>query len=338
MKEELLNLVAIFSSGLTMFENNQYIPKIRDYFVEYILECKSDSSIDDVLKYEFTKKDLINSTIYYIQRNDNVRSKSAIDDYLIAVNRFFAETIFEKYPNQNLITIRPFTILCKDVEQGLLDQQIYLEDRQTSPAINEEQYNFILKHINEDNEASYKTKQIHIIIKLTLLYGLSPDRIINMKRNNYLHDERVLEIVYSANPYRSLKLDVPYKVHKLIEDFLKNTSSERLEHDNFFVNRNGKPIKHDFPTGYLKLLKERFFTLYPIEAEVRNPFTPTGLAKFAITRMILNGINPSVISDLTGYMGDIISDCQNKVNEMKELNRNRYINHMIRGIQTYEEI
>jgi len=43
VKEELLNLVAIFSSGLTMFENNQYIPKIRDYFVEYILQCKSDS-------------------------------------------------------------------------------------------------------------------------------------------------------------------------------------------------------------------------------------------------------------------------------------------------------
>lgn len=336
MKEEFLSLVTVFSSGLTISEGNQYVPKIRDYFVEYIIQSKSGSSLNDVLKYEITKKDLINSTVYYIQKNDNVRSKSAIDDFLIAINRFFSETIFDKYPNQNLIAMRPFTTLGTDVEQALFDQRISLEERQTFSAINDEQYKFILDYINEDHKASPKDKQIHIIIKLILLYGFSPERIINMKRSNYYHDERILEITYSEYPHRSLKLDIPYKMHREINEYLNKT--EQAKHDSFFVNRNGKPIKHNFPTDYLKTLKEKYFFLYSNEDEVRNSFTPTGLAKYAITKMILNGINPSVISDLTGYMNDVISDCQDNVNEMKALNRNRYINHMIRGIQTYEEI
>lgn len=340
MREELRSLITVFSSGLTISEGNQYIPKIRDYFIEYIMQSKSGSSLEDVLKYEITKKDLINSTIYYIQKNDNVRSKSEIDDYLIAINRFFFETIFHKYPNQNLITIRPFTTLSKEVEQGLIEQEqlINLEERQTFPPINEDQYKFILNHIKEDYKASFKDKQIHIIIKLALLFGFSPERIINLKRSNYYHEERVLEIIYSKNPYRSLKLDIPYKIHIEITEYLKSDLHGKSEHNSFFVNRNGGLIKHDFPAGYLKSLKEQYFILYPNEGELRNPFTPTGLAKYAIIKMILNGINPSVISDLTGYMNDVISDCQDKVNEMKALNRNRYINHMIRGIQTYEEI
>lgn len=338
MKEELLQLLSIFSNGLTPFESNQYIPKIRDYFFQYILDVKPDPTIETLFKYELTRYDLINSTIYYIMANDNVRSKSAIDDYLIAVNRLFDETLFNLYPNQNLVSIRPFTSLSNEIEKILLDRKVELEERQTFPSINDEQYRFILSFINKDSEGSFKTKQVQIIIKLILLYGLSPDRIIKLKRDNYLIDERQLVVIYSENPRRTLKLDIPFKVHKEIELYLNELSTKNLSCDNFFVNMKDRPIKHNFPNDYLKEIKKEYFTINPIAEGDRNPFTPTGLAKFAIIRMILNGVNSSVISDLTGYMFDVLSDCQNIVNEMKELKRNRYINHMIRGIQTYEEI
>ncbi|GIO70464.1 site-specific integrase [Paenibacillus cookii] len=338
MKEKLIHLLSVFSSGLTIFENNQYIPKIRDYFFQYILELKSDSTIENLFKYELTRSDLIHSTIYYIMNNDNVRSKSAIDDYLIAINRFFDETLFNLYPNQNLVSIRPFTGLSKEIEKALFDRKIELEERQTFPSITDEQYTFILSFINNDLQSSFKTRQVQIIIKLILLYGLSPDRIIKLKKENYLCDERQLEIIYSESPRRSLRLEIPFTVHKALEAYLNELSTKDLSCENLFVNREDKPIKHDYPNGYLKEIKNEYFRLHPIEEGIRNPFTPTGLAKFAIIRMILNGVNPSVISDLTGYMSDVLLDCQNKVNELKELKRNRYINHMIRGIQTYEEI
>lgn len=37
-------------------------------------------------------------------------------------------------------------------------------------------------------------------------------------------------------------------------------------------------------------------------------------------------------------MYDIYKDCQNEVNRTEDLDRNRYINHVIRGISTYDEI
>ncbi|TVX94124.1 site-specific integrase [Paenibacillus agilis] len=338
MKEKLLQLLSVFGSGLTPFESNQYTPKIRDYFFRYILAMKPDSSIENLFKYELTRNDLINSTIYYIMVNDHVRSKSAIDDYLIAVNRFFDETLFNLYPNQNLVSIRPFTSLSKEIEKILIERKVELEERQTFPSINDEQYRFILSFINNDLEGSFKTKQVQIIIKLILLYGLSPERIIKLKKGSYLMDERQLEVIYSENPRRSLVLEIPFKLHKEIEAYLDELSTKKLSCDNFFVNREDKSIKHNYPNSYLKEIKKEYFAKHPIEEGNKNSFTPTGLAKFAIIRMILNGVNPSVISDLTGYMSDVLTDCQNKVNEMKGLNRNRYINHMIRGIQTYEEI
>ena len=54
--------------------------------------------------------------------------------------------------------------------------------------------------------------------------------------------------------------------------------------------------------------------------------------------MIEGGMNQSIIMDFTGQGSDIFSDCQNIVDERKHLNRNRYINHMIRGIVSYDDM
>ena len=37
-------------------------------------------------------------------------------------------------------------------------------------------------------------------------------------------------------------------------------------------------------------------------------------------------------------LDDIYNDCQNEVNMQKEINRNRYVNHFLRGIATFDEI
>lgn len=49
-------------------------------------------------------------------------------------------------------------------------------------------------------------------------------------------------------------------------------------------------------------------------------------------------MNQSVILDFTGQKENIFNDCQNIIDERKKLNRNRYINHMIRGISVYDDM
>lgn len=46
----------------------------------------------------------------------------------------------------------------------------------------------------------------------------------------------------------------------------------------------------------------------------------------------------AVIMDLTGQGIDVFSDCQNIVDNRNGFSCNRYINHMIRGIDTYDDM
>lgn len=170
------------------------------------------------------------------------------------------------------------------------------------------------------------------------MYGFSFDRIINLKKSDYSLEHRILEIVYKDIPRRSLKLEVSYSLHKEFETYLEILNQADFESDRFFLNTRGNPITHEFTSDYLKEIRNEYFSNNELEKELRNPFTPTGLAKFAIIRMILDGVNQSVISDLTDFKADVLSDCQDIVNEIKELNRNRYVNHMIRGLQTFDEL
>ena len=120
--------------------------------------------------------------------------------------------------------------------------------------------------------------------------------------------------------------------------YVQSLSESEHKSEYMFITRTGKQITYSFPTEYLDNIKEGYYSHNKSEINLDNPFTPTGFAKYAVINMILNGVNQSVISDLTGFMTGMYSDCQDIVNEMKLTNRNRYINHMIRGISTHDEI
>ncbi|TBL77431.1 hypothetical protein [Paenibacillus thalictri] len=116
----LNQLLRNFGINLTQYEFNQYIPKLRDYFFPFLLqEKKHVTDAGTLFKFELTRSDIVKSTEYYILKNEKVKSKSAIDDFLTALNCFFEEEIYEKYPNQNLMNIRPFNKLSSEIENRL---------------------------------------------------------------------------------------------------------------------------------------------------------------------------------------------------------------------------
>lgn len=83
MRTELLNLIEEFGKGLTRYQYDQYARKLRDYLVPYLENQYCNSDLAMLFTNEFTRNDIINSTIYYVEKNENVQRISAVDDFLI---------------------------------------------------------------------------------------------------------------------------------------------------------------------------------------------------------------------------------------------------------------
>lgn len=333
-------IVDDFGSKLTKPEFNQYVTKLRDYFIKYIIEEKKyTGKVSDLFRFDLGKIDIINSVIYYIVDNDNVKSKSAIDDFLTALNTLFEEVINDKYFNQNLNNLQPFSQLSSKIEQKIEKDKIKnLKKKETFPAILDEEYKLIVEYLNNMALKSLKAYEVKIIIKLLLLYGFSFDRIIELKTKDYCSEKGTLSIMYGNSNRSNLILELPYELNKLIKLYLEVRNKKYPNAENLFVTTEGTTITHGFLTYTLDNIKKEYDLQKSKSHDNKNTFTNTGLAKYAVIQMILEGMNQSIILDLTGFKEEQFSYCQDYVNELKNLNRNRYVNHIIRGISTYDDI
>lgn len=341
MKDKLLSLINEFGQTLSTSEYNQYIFKLRDYLVPYIIENKhNESVVDRIFKDEFTRNDIINATIFYVKENQNVDSLSAIDDFLIAVNRLFDELLFERFPNPTLMKFKPFSSLSNEIQEKLSKEGIILKEREVFPAIDNNQFKFIIQYLNNSCKLGKRDKiiRVKIIIKLMLLYGFSHDLLAELKISNYNKDKRTLDIEYNRIGKRYIQIELPYSLAKEFDNYLDLRAVDTKD-DYLFINNNNNRISNSFITDTLNNIKDEYYNenIAGLKYD-RNQFTPTGLQKYAIIQMILAGMNQSIIMDFTWQKEDIYNDCQNEVNRIKELNRNRYINHTIRGIASYDDI
>ena len=338
--EELTEVINSFGSKLTEWQYNNYIPKLRDYFIEYVMKnFKEVKNVETLFKHELTRSHLIKSTEFYIIKNENVKSKSAIDDFLIALNQLFEVEINNKYYNQNLENMRPFTKLYSEIEQNLISDGILLKEKEPYPAINRDQFMFIIEQIDYIGE-KFSEIQKKIIIKLLLLYGFKPERIIDFDLDDFKINERILNVKYNENPDRYIKLELSNSIY---DDLVKHSKLRaNIKGDNnLFVTTKGNKIAHSYLKHYLDNIRNKYFEKYPYEKaedEENNQFTFTGLAKYSVVNMILNGMNQSIIMDLTGFEDDVFGYCQEQVNSLKAISKDRYINSNIRGIETYDLI
>lgn len=339
MQNKLLGIINEFGKQLTTSEYNQYVTKLRDYLIPYIIQEKGkDFDVDRIFKDEFTRSDIVNATIYYVIKNQNVESISAVDDYLIALNRLFDQLLFEKYPNPTLMKFKPFSSLSNEIQNKLAEKGISLRTKEVNPSIDGDQFDFIIQYLKDYKKTRAKSHQLNIIIKLLLLYGFSHEKIAEFKIDDYNSNQKTLKVEYERVVKRSIFLELPYSLAIEINEYLDIRNKMKKLNTNFlFTTERNTKITHAFLTDILDSIKKEYFKARGKKLE-KNQFTPTGIQKYAIIQMILCGMNQSVISDLTGQKEDIYNDCQNEVNRLKELNRNRYVNHMIRGIPTFDLI
>lgn len=355
MEKELLELIEEFRDKLTKYQYNQYAIKLRDYLVPYLIKEHPKSNLKILFENEFTRNDIINSTVYYIENNKNVKRISAIDDFLTALNRFFVELIFSKYNNQNVRNLIPLNKLNTEINRILKSKGISLLEKETDPPVDADQYKAIITFL----ENYSKVNKLHayqdpIIIKLMLLYGFSTDRMAKLEKDSYDINRNTLLIVNPKDARQDFKLELPYcfneEFKKLFEFKSKNL---KFNSKYLFVNEKNNMIKNDVVSRLLEKIKTEFQNENRVEFQKdnkveiqkddklefkKNPFTPTGLQKYAIIQMILAGMNQTIITEFTGQKESILLDCQLEVNKDNSIERTRYVNYKIRRIVTYDEM
>lgn len=337
MEEKLLELLEQYKRIIDKKNNtsSQYIPMLRDNLIPYLLLNYQCDNLKSLFCDEMTRNGLINSAMYFIEHNENIRRISRLNFYLSCLSSLFNDLLFEKYPNPNIQRLYPFTCLTDDICRKLNENGITLSDSESYPSVNQEQFNHIIWYLKSHQPKSIKNKQEHILIKLYLLYGFSSDKVQELELKNYISDRKALIIPCTTRKDLQINLELPYTLSIEISDYIATLSNSGIT--TLFAKKTKKSIDASFLSYILDKIKESYYKKNE-DDNALNPFTSTGLQKYAITRMIEAGMNESIIKDFTGQSQDIFDDCQNFVDEYYQLNRNRYINHMIRGIATYDQI
>lgn len=255
----------------------------------------------------------------------------------------FNKLLFDKYPNPTLQNYKTFTNLSGDVKHKLEEKSIYLKEKESNPVITQEQFCFIIKYLKDKNSKSLKDKQSRVIIKLFLLYGFDNDRISKFKIEDYNKEKRTLTVNCEKDKddkirERKVILELPYSLSKEIDCCIKERESNtKLNSNLLFVTNKNNNIPNGYLSDFLEKMKNEFEKVSSITMDV-NSFTPTGMQKYGILQMILEGMNQSIIMELSGQDLSIFDYCQCEANRIKGLNRNRYINSNIRSIKTFDEI
>ena len=304
-KKELTLLLREFEKKLNSnAKKNQYIPKLLDYFIEYVYEKYSSDSIEDTFSSNFNKNDLLLSTIKYIEENRNVKKVSAIDDFLIAVGEFFNKVIFIKYKHPSLRELAPFVKLRDEVLRHK-DIKKTLAEREKNPALNDDEYQFIIKYLRSKKTNSIVQLQSYIIVKLMLTYGLSLNRIKKIQRIHFNKEEDILLIISRNN---SIELKIAAELSNKISEYLSIRNS-KLNNELLFVTTENNGITNSFCNKFIKDIQADYIKKEKIKAN----FTPTGIIKYTLMQMILSGVDIYALSVFTDNKDTVLMDCYERL-------------------------
>ena len=311
---------------------------IYNSFIEYLKEKKSDydGTFHDFFENEFSKDDITQSCIRYLQNSNKIKNFTAIERYLNAMTKLFEECI-QKHGcnNRNLFALLPFGNLKEHVKEKLKD--LKLEEKASIPPIDENTANIIIEFLQDKkNTKSDVSKRNSIILRLIMLYGFKLERLKYIKVSDLRCDNHILDINSEKYGDNILSLELPFSlvndINKYI-DFLK-TDTHYTKDQYLFLMNTGKTITSS-------CCKEIFDKLNANKNCSRITFV--GICKYAIINMIESGLSKEKIKLITGVQDDIIDDCEEIYlrrlcnNQEKEL-LNREINQLIRSIPTYDSI
>lgn len=349
-----------FDSLLSEFENNcptpytreQYTPKVK-LLLEYLAKEHSiinedNKTIESFFKYSVTSKDLIESTVYYIEQK-KLNFEQAINDFIIAFNQFF-KFLNNSRNIENTNWIRVFNNsdelnqIYSKIKLLLAEKKINLKPQQKYPPLTVE-FNFVNEYLNKSIDCNnYKNIQVGLIFRLFLLLGLKPEKLFELSASNLDLEYSYLKIPSETNNNNHYKIHLPQTITFLFKKLMNLRIKGNYTHSKnlllFSDSDHENVLESKYTNILLKALEKQFYIENLIDKSLlnkdRSQFTHTGFAKYAIINMIKANIPQSLILDFTGNKTDIYDDCHNFVNSDNLTDNNRYIDSKIRSIETFD--
>lgn len=357
MFDSLRNILDAFENSLSLPEKNLYKPKLN-FFMKY-LETNYDFNLENYKSIEkifseVTKDDIRKGLEHYKSESLNVNYKKTAKDFVTAVNELFRFLHEKSIINEDIIKglgvsktdPSTITILFKEIDNDftLLDEEKY-------PPITENEYeeiktrcnNIIDTLINSGKESkNYTNFTSAIIAKLLLFTGIQYSFIPHILIEDFNQNHNTIHL----NGY---VVHLPNRLSDHLRHYL-DIRNKRLEakginnYQYLFVTFHGQQLPENSGTylgEFINSCRTGEVSEEEIEIAERNHYTPTGLSKFAIMKMIEEGINQYIIQDFTGVDDTIYKDCQTRVNNNKQKDpqkASRYIDSKLRALATFDEL
>lgn len=318
---------------------NQYMPMVRDTFIEFLEKTKTyqhtPEGVKEFLTYSLIPDDIIYSAVAYAHKN-TVYSIDSIPRYLTAISRFI-NFVHIMHPDISIWRKSPFTSLTNQIIE-ILEERKKLQDKEKDPPITAEEFDFIIHELTNDNRDSLVAKEQCAVIMILLHMGLKFIKISALNIKDFNAPKNSIIIASSENK-EHYEIYLPKQLSELLKEIIDERTRLYPDVPLLFVNSKGKEIPNSFLTDYLRNLRKRYIKTIPSSLYIdylneKNHFTPTGLLKYALIALIESGTNLNIIADFTGNQKDTINDCQSIFDQKELASKGKHINSRLSLLPT----
>lgn len=313
-----------YEKTLTAEQLKNYFPIIRKSFFPYLLKHYSNK-IDDseyLLNSVLTCEQIIDAGVYYVDNTKKVTNIAAVQKYLSAVGELCRRIIFKKHPNSILKSIVDFQPLCDDIAERAVKE---LQRKTVYANLSDSDYEKLNQYLNSLDDSQYKQQITIAVFRMILLFGFKIGIIAAIKRDDYDEQRNILK-VHSEDGQDNFRIELPFLLSKQIEKIKK---CDQFGSEYLFLSENGQSLSSDYFDNALRNISK--------EIHAAKKITTTGLSKFAVVNMFLEGMNPITISQITGVKDVQMKYCQRVAYDKTKGDTNRYINSKLRNIPTYDD-
>ncbi len=314
MENELMNLIEQFLDNM---KKNNGLSTINTYrrkiyvFYEFVVLNINKTNVRYMYFLNTMDKDSLMQSVEYYVKAGNIKSRAAVDIYYSVLVNFY-NFLLEEYGKTNdyFQESKKKEEFKEAFEQKI--KELHLRESEQQVPIDREMAIKILKECDKLIDAAdaekilkrekgvYSNYISSLIVKLVLLYGLKNDAVRKIEIDDY--NEQLNDLI--INNYRvHLPDGLAMQMKKYAEirrKFLDkyNVKSERLFFDDSDVKKEMDNTK-----------------MFIVLKRVMGNMQAQGVAKYAIIQLLREGIPAYIISDFTDYKEDVLSYCQEKVDE-----------------------
>lgn len=310
-----------------------------DVFLTFLQEEKGINDKNYLAYFSGIDSNVICESIEnYIEKN-GVNFRGTVEVFKSVVYNFFDYlSVNEGVKNRHFDNKEDFNFLKNHIDNEI--NKLGLKEEQSREIISDEMFEVVLKSCDRalndyDLELMLAKASIvfnnpikmyvsALITKLVLFAGLKNNILVSLTVDDYDSELNILRV-------NDFELHLPNNFSKQMKQYLTLRAGvinkSNSEASSLFITKDGSNIGN--------LTSNNFHILTKIEGNL----TADGVAKYAIIQMLKEGIDTSVVKQVTGYGDTTIAHCLESFREISGENaRNRLLNSKLRNLYAFDKM